>query len=226
MWNIPTSLGFSTNIHAPPHHSNQDKRHCHHVFVIHAPLTPSYHYRFVLHFLEFYVMGLYRVSFRIWLLLAWLFLDVSMLLRVSVFLPFCCCVVFHNIRLPRGLSGKESTCQCRRWGFDDWVGKIPWRRAWQPTPLFLPGDCMDRGASSATVHGVVKESRHKLVSKQFHDINLPQFVYPFFCWWILGLFPVWGYYSKAAVNICIQVFVWTYAFISFLWTPGISWGPW
>ena len=40
---------------------------------------------------------------------------------------------------------------------------------------------MDRGAWSATVHGVVKESRHKLVSKQFHDINLPQFVYPFFC---------------------------------------------
>ena len=24
-------------------------------------------------------------------------------------------------------------------GFDPWVGKIPWRRAWQPTPIFLPG---------------------------------------------------------------------------------------
>ena len=24
--------------------------------------------------------------------------------------------------------------------FDPWVGKIPWRRAWQPTPVFLPGD--------------------------------------------------------------------------------------
>ena len=42
----------------------------------------------------------------------------------------------------RWLSGKESTCQCRRQrrcGFDPWVGKIPWRRAWQPTPVFLPG---------------------------------------------------------------------------------------
>ena len=29
--------------------------------------------------------------------------------------------------------------QCRRPGFDLWVGKIPWRRAWQPTPVFLPG---------------------------------------------------------------------------------------
>ena len=26
----------------------------------------------------------------------------------------------------------------RRPGFDPWVGKIPWRREWQPTPIFLP----------------------------------------------------------------------------------------
>ena len=30
--------------------------------------------------------------------------------------------------------------QCGRPGFDPWVGKIPWRRAWQPTPVFLPGE--------------------------------------------------------------------------------------
>ena len=42
---------------------------------------------------------------------------------------------------PGGASGKESACQCRRpkrCRFDSWVGKIPWRRAWQPTPVFLP----------------------------------------------------------------------------------------
>ena len=33
---------------------------------------------------------------------------------------------------------KESSCQCRRRGFDPWVGKKPWRRKWQPTPVFLP----------------------------------------------------------------------------------------
>ena len=27
----------------------------------------------------------------------------------------------------------------REYGFDPWVGKIPWRRKWQPSPLFLPG---------------------------------------------------------------------------------------
>ena len=38
--------------------------------------------------------------------------------------------------------GKEPACQCRRHkrpGFSPWVRKIPWRRAWQPTPVFLPG---------------------------------------------------------------------------------------
>ena len=49
----------------------------------------------------------------------------------------------HNTKNSLGhpwcLSGKESTCQCRRPRFDPWVRKIPWRRAWQPTPVFLPG---------------------------------------------------------------------------------------
>ena len=43
---------------------------------------------------------------------------------------------------PGGTSGKEPACQCRRHkrrGFNPWVGKIPQRRKWQPTPIFLPG---------------------------------------------------------------------------------------
>ena len=42
-----------------------------------------------------------------------------------------------------GASGKEPAFQCRRHRrlrFDPWVGKIPWRRAWQPTLVFLPGE--------------------------------------------------------------------------------------
>ena len=44
--------------------------------------------------------------------------------------------------LPRWLNDEESACQCRRLrrpGFDLWVRKIPWRRKWRPTPIFLPG---------------------------------------------------------------------------------------
>ena len=32
----------------------------------------------------------------------------------------------------------EKHLQCRRLWFDPWVGKIPWRRKWQPTSVFLP----------------------------------------------------------------------------------------
>ena len=41
--------------------------------------------------------------------------------------------------LPRWCSGKESTCQCRKCGFDPWARKVPWRRKWQPIPVFLLG---------------------------------------------------------------------------------------
>ena len=44
-----------------------------------------------------------------------------------------------GFRLPRWLNGKESACQCRRRGCDSWITKIPWRRKWLPTPVFLPG---------------------------------------------------------------------------------------
>ena len=39
------------------------------------------------------------------------------------------------------VAQKVKLCpQCRRPGFDPWVGKIPWRRKWQPTPVLLPGE--------------------------------------------------------------------------------------
>ena len=43
---------------------------------------------------------------------------------------------------PGSASGKDPACQgrrCKRPGFDPWAGKIPWRRAWPPTPVFWPG---------------------------------------------------------------------------------------
>ena len=42
---------------------------------------------------------------------------------------------------PDGTSGKASQCRrCKRCGFSPWVGKIPWRKEWLPTPVFLPGE--------------------------------------------------------------------------------------
>ena len=62
----------------------------------------------------------------------------------------CVCFLFHKVEwldskglsFPGGTSGKEPICQCRkcrRPRFDPWIiRKIPWRREWQPTPVFLP----------------------------------------------------------------------------------------
>ena len=49
-------------------------------------------------------------------------------------------ISFRNFGLPGWLSGKKnSTCQWRRCRFDLWIGKLPWRKKWQPIPVFLPG---------------------------------------------------------------------------------------
>ena len=42
--------------------------------------------------------------------------------------------------LPSWLRQQRIHLQCERPGFDPWVGKIPWRKVWQPTPVFLPGE--------------------------------------------------------------------------------------
>ena len=42
-----------------------------------------------------------------------------------------------------GASGKEPACKCRRHerhGFDPWGRKFPWRKKWQPAPVFSPGE--------------------------------------------------------------------------------------
>ena len=50
-------------------------------------------------------------------------------------------------------------------GFNPWVGKIPWRRKWQPTPVFSPGEShAQRNLADYVVHGVTRV-RHDLVTK-------------------------------------------------------------
>ena len=51
-----------------------------------------------------------------------------------------------TLGFPGGAIGKEAACQCRRHNkheFDPWVRKIPRRRTWQPTPIWLPGQRME-----------------------------------------------------------------------------------
>ena len=59
--------------------------------------------------------------------------------------------------LPWWLRRQSICLQCGRPEFDPWVGKIPWRRKWQPTPVLLPRKSHGwRNLVQATVHGVAK----------------------------------------------------------------------
>ena len=45
-----------------------------------------------------------------------------------------------------------NTGRCKRHGFNPWVGKIPWRKAWQPTPAFLPGEFHGQRSLAGSFH--------------------------------------------------------------------------
>ena len=72
--------------------------------------------------------------------------------------PTACLIAVHcTPRLPSWLSGKGPVCQHRRHKrrrFSPWVGKVPWRSAWQPTPVFWPGE--SHGQRSLCIHKVAK----------------------------------------------------------------------
>ena len=106
----------------------------------------------------------------------------------------------------RGLSGQESTCQCRP-GFNPWVGKIPWRRKWQPSPVFLripwteePGGLKSMGSQES----VTTEHRHTHTHTQTHtrtfnpplmDTKLQPFLIP----------PIWTFYQRAIHSFCCEL---------------------
>ena len=74
---------------------------------------------------------------------------------------------------PGGSDGKESACNA-----GDWVGKIPWRREWQPTSVFLPGE--SHGQRSLVDHTPwITRSQTWLSDSQFHR----QFI--IFVFWFL-----------------------------------------
>ena len=68
------------------------------------------------------------------------------------------------------LSVKESTCQCRSCWFDPWVRKSPWRRQWQPTPVFLPEKSHRQRSLAGYSPWGRKRVRHDLATKP------PQFI--------------------------------------------------
>ena len=69
--------------------------------------------------------------------------ELSSLCQLYSRLPLAIWFTRGSVYMSRGASGKEPACQCRRCKrhrFDPWVREISWRRAWQPIPVFLPGE--------------------------------------------------------------------------------------
>ena len=67
----------------------------------------------------------------------------------------------RELGFPGGARGNEPACQCRRHkrcAFDPWVGKILWNGAWQPTPVFLPGESHGQKSLVGYSPGGCKES--------------------------------------------------------------------
>ena len=59
--------------------------------------------------------------------------------------------------------------QCRRPGFNSWIRKIPWRREWQPTPVFFPGESQgQRSLAGYTALGFARV-RHDLATQPPHS---------------------------------------------------------
>ena len=125
---------------------------------------------------------------------------------------------------PDGTSGQEPSCQCgrcKRLRFHTWGRKLPWRRAWQPIPVFLSGflsvfNPMDREAWWATVHWVAKsQTLLKWFSMAQHGPPTPTFrrIFIINCCWILS----------NAFSESIEMIMWCF-FLLLIW--GITLIDW
>ena len=105
-------------------------------------------------------------------------------------------------RLPGWLSSKESACQCRRCRrcrFDPWVGKTPWRRKWQPTPVSLSGKSHGQRSLAGHSYGVVKTRLSP------HALKLLLFALHLLGCMILSAL---GYWRHLGLRSCVKGLFW------------------
>ena len=124
-----------------------------------------------------------------------------------------------TIGLPRWLSGKEPGSQCRRHGCDPWIRKIPWRRKWQPTPVFLawripwteePGRLLSMESQRLEHDWVAKGSCAQAHTCTHTHHHIPWLDAPVLCllswWWHVESFSHWvihqGFFHNPSWPTC------------------------
>ena len=132
-----------------------------------------------------------------------IFLSMNMIHLGLVFIFIIFSVYLHHTSIlkwssPGGASSKETPCQCRRFkrlGFNPWVRKIPRRKEWLPTPVFLPGEFHGQRSlqgyspwsrtESDTTEMTRQQQQHALVKPQsvlqIHHLQKFPFTPLFFC---------------------------------------------
>ena len=107
--------------------------------------------------------------------------------------------------LPWWLSWKRIPLQCRkckRCRYNPWVGKIPWRRKWQLTPIFLPGKSHGQGNLAGSSPWGHKRVAHDLATKQqaWHYYIKSLSVVRLYCLPLLR--PLWLFALQYRIILC------------------------
>ena len=82
---------------------------------------------------------------------------------------------YLTLDFPSGAVIEKIACQCRnprRQEFSPWIGKIPWRRKWQPTPVFLPGESHGQRSLAGYGHVVTKSQTQRSMHMTGYFRNL------------------------------------------------------
>ena len=114
--------------------------------------------------------------------------------------------------LPRWFPAKESMCQCSRHKFHPSGSKTPWRRVWQPAPVFLPGGSHgQRSLVGYSPWGLTESDTTEQLGTEQYLINLLHFM------WVLIF-----YFFKAIHGLCSRN-MFSKAFISRVKSGEMHW---
>ena len=124
------------------------------------------------------------LSFFICLISLSMVISRSINVAVNSFVSFFCIVA----QMVKNLPAIQETA------FNPWVRKIPWRREWLLTLIFLPGEFHGQRSLAGYSPWSCKEldTTVQLTLSIFHCTYVLHLLYPFICWWTLGLLPCLG----------------------------------